>query len=151
MIGIYKLTNLINGKSYIGQSIDIERRIKNHLVYCYEDTSAIHKAVKKYGASNFSWEILEECTIDELDSLERKWIAYYDTYKNGYNLTPGGKDGVGCLDYDTIVDYYLLTGSIKDTAILANCCERTVSHTLKLYNLDKKEIKKCLQEKEKDI
>ena len=66
---VYKLTNLINGKSYVGQTIQtVEKRFKQHQ-HC--KTSLIGKAIRKYGAENFSIEVLAECTTQkELDELE---------------------------------------------------------------------------------
>ena len=59
MIGIYKITNLINDKKYVGQSIHIDRRWKEHI---YQNrNSAIHQAIEKYGIENFIFEIIEEC------------------------------------------------------------------------------------------
>lgn len=92
MVGIYKITNKVNGKSYIGQSIDINRRWNEHKTGSY--TSAIHLAIIKYGIENFIWEILEECSIKELDIKEKYYIQQYNTLApNGYNLTDGGTQG----------------------------------------------------------
>lgn len=88
MVGIYKITKKSNGKSYIGQSNDINRRIEEHK---YKNDLAIDKAIQKYGIESFTYEILEECTLDELDEKETYWIAYYNTYKgSGYNCNAGG-------------------------------------------------------------
>ena len=94
MIGIYKIQNLINGKVYIGQSINIERRFHQHK---YDDSqnSVIHRAIKKYGIENFSFEVIEECNYKDLDEREIFWIKYYNSSNknNGYNLTLGGQRG----------------------------------------------------------
>lgn len=90
MIGIYKIKNLINGKCYIGQSIDINRRWRQHRTDYKDGTVTLYQAIKKYGLSNFSFEVIEECSIDELDDREIYWINYYDSYYNGYNETLGG-------------------------------------------------------------
>jgi group I intron endonuclease len=66
--GIYKIENLINGKIYIGQSIEIEQRWKKHLAA--SDDFLIHKALRKYGKENFSFTILEECDLLKLDERE---------------------------------------------------------------------------------
>lgn len=96
--GIYKITNLINNKSYIGCSKNIEQRwishksesiIENNPQYNY----SIHKAFRKYGIDNFSFEIVELLSELELFEKEKYWINYYDTYNNGYNETPGGDCG----------------------------------------------------------
>ena len=91
MIGIYKITNKINGHAYIGQSVNIQKRLTKHKHYEQEDSHyPLYRAFQKYGIENFLFEILEECTIDELDNREIYWIQYYDTFKNGYNQTSGG-------------------------------------------------------------
>lgn len=72
--GIYKITNLLSGKFYIGQSIDINHRFYEHKIGAgLAHNSAIDEAIKKYGAENFSYEILEECPKEELFSKERYW------------------------------------------------------------------------------
>lgn len=92
MIGIYKYTNQINNMSYIGQSIHIEERKKEHFLnaYHYNLDTDFYRALREFGIESFSFEILEECNKKELDEKEIYWIQYYDSYKNGYNMTPGG-------------------------------------------------------------
>lgn len=85
--GIYKITNNITNKSYIGQSKNIEQRWVEHKNA--KDNYAIHKTIQKYGINNFTFEIIELC--DNLFEREKYWIKYYDTYLNGYNETPGGE------------------------------------------------------------
>ena len=95
MIGIYKITNLINNDCYIGQSINIYNRWEkeknnafNPNAKCYN--YPLYKAIRKYGVQNFSFEIIEECLRKELNEKETYRIKYYDSYYNGYNQTPGG-------------------------------------------------------------
>lgn len=85
MIGIYKITNKINNKCYIGQSIHIERRWSEH---CFPSkTSKISLAIQKYGKNNFNFEVIEECVITELDEKESYWIKFYNSLiPNGYNV-----------------------------------------------------------------
>ena len=85
MIGIYKITNLINGKSYVGQSVHIERRWMEH---CLPSTkSLIAKAIQKYGRENFTFQVLEECPQDLLDKKEEYYINHHNTVvPNGYNI-----------------------------------------------------------------
>ena len=87
--GIYRIHNLITEKDYIGQSTNIYHRWQQHKAR-YDDC-AIHKALKKYGVENFTFTIIEECPQNMLDERERYWIAYYNSYKNGYNEDDGGK------------------------------------------------------------
>lgn len=85
-MGIYKIENLINGKVYIGQSIRIERRWKEH---CFNSSdSLISAAIKKYGKENFSFEILEEVDdTEKLNQLESQYIQRFNSLTpHGYNV-----------------------------------------------------------------
>lgn len=85
MIGIYKITNLINSLCYIGQSVHIERRFLEHKGF--KKASLISKAIKEYGEKNFSFEVIEECEEDKLNEREQYWIKYYNSITpNGYNI-----------------------------------------------------------------
>lgn len=91
MIGIYKITNKLNGKVYIGQSIHIKTRWRQHITA--KDDTLLHKSIQKYGAENFSFEILLECPAEMLNDWEKDMIALYDCISpNGYNLTEGGEN-----------------------------------------------------------
>lgn len=93
MIGIYKITKKSNGKSYIGQSSNIERRFKEHK---YKKDIPIDLAIQKYGSDAFEFSILEECSQEQLDEREIYWIQYYNTYKGfGYNCSAGGGNNRG--------------------------------------------------------
>lgn len=96
MIGIYKFTNKFNGQSYIGQSIHIEQRYKEHLneIQNTRLQTKWYNAVRKYGIENFTFEILEECEPNQLNEREIYWISFYDSFNNGYNSTPGGQEKV---------------------------------------------------------
>lgn len=95
MIGIYKITNQINGKIYIGQSIDIQQRWKQHKqqVKGIRSNNKLYQAMREYGIENFLFEIIEQCEFSqqELDERQRYWIKYYNSYENGYNSTRGGQ------------------------------------------------------------
>lgn len=84
-MGIYKITNLINGKSYIGQSVHIERRWEEH---CHESSdSVISHAIRKYGRKNFDFSVLEEADREQLNELEEKYIQQFNSVvPNGYNV-----------------------------------------------------------------
>ena len=88
MIGIYKITNKINGKIYVGQSNDIQRRFLEHT---HRNKLQIDMAIQKYGKENFIFEILEECPIEQLNEREMYWIETLNSFKNGYNYTLGGE------------------------------------------------------------
>lgn len=90
MIGIYKITKKENGKCYIGQSVDCDRRIKEHCYPSrYKSGLAIDIAIHKYGTEAFTYEIVEECPIEKLNERECYWIKYFNSKENGYNLSDG--------------------------------------------------------------
>ena len=88
---IYKIWNEDNDKLYIGQtSIGIKARWSQHLKNYLTNDAVIYRAMRKHGAGIFHIEEIEECDNSILDEREIYWIAYYDSYKNGYNSKPGG-------------------------------------------------------------
>lgn len=88
-IGIYKLNFNNTNKVYIGQSQNIEARIVSHYSSFKNKTASpkLQEAFELYGKP--TWEILVECRILELDKLEEEAIEIYNSYKNGFNSTPG--------------------------------------------------------------
>lgn len=94
MVGIYKITNNINGKTYVGQSNNIERRFAQHKSPNEQEraqSKPLYKAFKKYGIEHFSFEVIEECSIEELDNREIYWIKELNSLvsQNGYNISEG--------------------------------------------------------------
>lgn len=98
MIGIYKITNIITKDAYIGQSIQIEERFKEHknpTNWKREKNKKLYQNFLNFGLNNFTFEVLEECEIQKLNEKEQYWISYYNTYPNQYNMTPGGQFNAG--------------------------------------------------------
>ena len=96
--GIYMIKNKVNGKMYIGQAIDIERRWKKHrsgLRGNDHDNKHLQNAWNKYGQENFEFSILLECDESQLNNMEIDYIAKLKTYDQdfGYNKTYGGSSG----------------------------------------------------------
>ena len=92
---IYKVTNIIEGKNYIGQTINsMNERKKDHINKALNQNSQteFHKSLRKYGTHCFVWiEIDSAQSIDELNKKEQFWIKFYNTIApNGYNLMMGG-------------------------------------------------------------
>lgn len=90
---IYKATNLVNQKIYIGQTSNFEKRKKRHQYVAKTSPTAFHKALVKYGFDNFKWEILAECdTRAQANSLEKRFIREHGGISNPavYNETEGG-------------------------------------------------------------
>lgn len=99
--GIYKITNLINQKCYIGKSSNIEKRFSYHKTNYTnpkEWNKTLYKAIRKYQLENFSFEIIEFIELDEYNNQgntrEKYWIQFYNSFNNGYNETKGGDGGV---------------------------------------------------------
>lgn len=103
MIGIYKITNKINNKIYIGKSVNIQERWNEHkresllpeekwLANKRGERTYFHSAIRKYGIDSFTWEIIEECDEKQLNEKEQYWIKFYDSNnkEKGYNMTLGG-------------------------------------------------------------
>lgn len=129
MACIYKITNQVNGKIYIGQTrrnlarrwSDHKKDAKRHFENCL-----LHSAMMKYGFDNFTIECIEECSVEQLDKLEKYWINKLDAQnrKIGYNICSGGASynpeekhekqvnngKVLALKYGKPVDQYTLDG-----------------------------------------
>lgn len=95
--GIYCIENMINGKKYIGQAKDIDRRKYQHLKELkgnYHYNKYLQNAFNKYGVNNFKFNIIEKCNIDNLDEREMFYIKKYNTMDKtkGYNLRAGGRE-----------------------------------------------------------
>jgi len=93
---VYKITNSVNGKIYVGQTIrNLERRFKEHCIK--EGCPIFFKAIKKYGKENFNTEVIEECRdTDELNEKEIYWIQKLNSQcPSGYNISKGGSGSSG--------------------------------------------------------
>ena len=140
---IYKITNKINGKSYIGQTIqNVKERFYQHCATkCSQAilNMVIHKAINKYGKSNFTIEVIEEVESTNLNDRERYWIRYYDSYNNGYNSTEGGQDGIKLfknLDIESIVREYKSGKSLREIGRLFNVDKQTIKDLLVRNNIN---------------
>ena len=154
---IYKITNKVNGKSYIGQTrYTIEFRWKQH--QHKKDNTYFHNAIRKYGADNFIVEKLEECNIEDLNEREIYYIAKYNTFKDGYNLTIGG-DGNRTLlldnKYEEISALYLSGFSSNKIATLYKVDKASIVKILKQLgikirnnslNINRQELEELIQD-----
>ena len=98
--GIYTITNIANGKIYIGQAIDIFDRWIEHkcsLRNQYFENDRLQKAWNKYGEESFKFEVLEQWDKEFLDSMEHYWCLLLKSHnrKYGYNLRPTHPNGKG--------------------------------------------------------
>lgn len=140
---IYKITNKVNGKSYIGQTIqNVKERFYQHCaIKCSQVVlnMAIHKAINKYGKSNFTIEVIEEVESTNLNDREKYWIRYYDSYNNGYNSTEGGQDGIKLfknLNTEYIVKEYKSGKSLREIGRLFNVDKQTIKDLLVRNNIN---------------
>lgn len=91
--GIYKITDLTTGLAYIGQSVDIRERFRQHIKSSlgYSGaTNRLYQTMQKSGQSNFTFEVLEQVPRDKLNEREIYWIDFYKTKEYGLNSTKGG-------------------------------------------------------------
>lgn len=97
MIYLYKITNIVNNKVYIGQSIDPEKRWTKHKsASIHTPTQTIHHAMKKHGITNFVFEIVAvSLNQDDANEIETELVSQYDCHISsgkGYNVTYGGSN-----------------------------------------------------------
>ena len=93
MIGVYKITNP-EGKIYIGQSVDIKKRLNQYKNMNKRGIgNHLYNSLKKYGYTNHIFEVLEECSITQLNEKEIYWINFYNSINEGLNLKEGGSFG----------------------------------------------------------
>lgn len=97
--GIYQILNLVNNKSYIGQSLYIERRWQSHRQTSTNSNSAqyeypLYRAMRKYGIESFAFKILEQCSPERLNEREQFYMDLYGSITpNGYNQVNSGQGG----------------------------------------------------------
>ena len=135
---IYCITNLINGKQYIGKTTySVTKRFQEH---CRDSKKErcnkrpLYDAMNKYGIENFIVEELCECDNEELSSYEIQYIEKYNTYSKGYNATKGG-DGSILFDYNLILKLYQEGLSMVEVASKVGCCTDTVSKVIHINNV----------------
>lgn len=165
MVGIYKITNKINGDSYIGRSVNIERRFMEHKTPKNGGGRIIHAAIEKYGLENFSFEVLEECSEEELDSLE---VYYIEKLKPEYNISSGGKGPSGMRHTDEVkellrekarAEWCRKTEEEKEKIIRENLTGPRVGHSvseetrekLRQKNIGKKQSRETVEKRMKTM
>lgn len=132
---IYKVTNILTNKVYIGQtSYTLERRWQQHIYDAFRiksNYSHFQRAIRKYGESTFIIEKIEECPVEMLNDREQYWIAYYNSFYEGYNSTLGGE---GCrtleLNEEEIINLYDKNNSIIQIAEKYNVSCYTIRNIL---------------------
>lgn len=140
---IYKITNLITNKCYIGQTIKMpEDRWKEHLQH-YEANSKndknkkLYQSMREYGVENFSFEVVQDniTNYQKLDEAEIYWIHYYNSFLDGYNGTRGGQRYHSYLPEISIIEDYKKTKSARKTAKNFGIDHSTVDRILNCNNI----------------
>lgn len=146
MVGyIYSIINNKTKERYVGQTIDLGRRKKEHIKDLESNkhlNKKLQSAWNKYGKNNFSFEYqkYDLANKDELNILEKAFIQQYDSYYNGYNLTLGGDGGntLGNLSFENYCLIYIgcrWKGMTEKIAKVLNIDSSTVSAILREKNL----------------
>src|ERR1700722_11731299 len=124
---IYKATNIVNNKCYIGWTSNFKQRKITHLSESFNISSKgypfyFHKAIRKYGFINFQWDILFQSKDGEYlkNEMEPYFISYYNSFGKGYNLTPGGDGTIGKIPWNK--------GLTKETNEIIKEYSKKISH-----------------------
>lgn len=137
MAYIYKITNNINGKIYVGKTeFSIEKRFEEHKKdsrYETKEKRPLYAAFQKYGVENFSISLIEE--TDNPEEREQYWIKELNSFHYGYNATLGG-DGTRLIDYDLVVENYKKFQNAKMVAEAMCICPDSVLDILREKKID---------------
>ena len=136
---IYKITNTLNNKSYIGQtSKSILERWKQHIYDSKKDkhiqNRSLYFDINKYGPDIFSIIEIEKCLDEDAYNREIYWINYYNTFKDGYNNTYGG-EGKHYINYNEVYQLYSIHKNCTKVAELLNISVDSVYNILNKYNI----------------
>ena len=145
MAFIYKITNDVNGKVYIGKTLrSVEKRWKEHIKDSkreHIESRPLYRAMNKYGIDNFRIETIEECSDELVEEREVFWIKGYNSFgKNGYNATIGG-DGQTHVHRALILLLWLGNMTSKQIVKFTGYDLGKVRDILKSYGITTEELK----------
>lgn len=136
---IYKITNDINNKIYIGQTINsIEYRLKCHINEPSKNNK-FHQALTSIGPEHFKIELIEECPNELLNDREKYWIKYYDSVNTGYNTAWGGSCGVH-YNREEILNLWKQGFNIQEISNKIGIDRGLLGQILKQFNITEEEI-----------
>lgn len=149
MSNIYVITNIINGKQYVGKTyLPIQKRFRQHINSCNKERCkhrSLYRAMNKYGINNFKIDLIE--ITNKPEDRERYWIHKLNTYgKNGYNDTLGG-DGKPYIDEKQVIEVYKDKKNCSDVAKICNCHRDSVIAILKRNNVTIYDAKTVIKNK----
>ena len=139
MAHIYVITNIINGKQYVGKTCNsIENRFAEHISDSKKrklEKCPLYSAINKYGSENFKIDLIELCDPNDASDREKYWIQKLNTYgTSGYNATVGG-DGKMFFNHKQLVEQYIGGKTFTQIAQEFNCSPETVSNACKEYGI----------------
>ncbi len=137
---IYKITNTVNGKVYIGQTTQkLYKRWADHCSSVNKSCKALHNSIKKYGKDAFICEAILSCVNkDNLNWAESYFIKFYNSFGEfGYNLSEGGYNYPGYKNRTSVVAYNFETGQC---IFLSN-----INKSSTLFDFDARSIHRCLK------
>jgi len=151
---IYKIENNINGKVYIGQTIqELKIRFKRHCSFSAlskeESNMPIKRAIKKYGKENFTISVIEECDNSIINEREIFWIKKHNSFKNGYNATLGGGglygywNNIKGVDIDEIIEKYKSGIYINTLSKEYSISRQSIRDSLRRNNVELRSATKC--------
>lgn len=137
---IYKITNLINNKVYIGQtSRTIATRWSQHKNSSLTVDTHLYRAMRKYGIENFIIEPIEETVL--LNEREIYWISYYNSFEKGYNMTQGGEGFGRQMDYDLLLKEWNNGLTLTDISNKTGHAPKHIRAALQSQGVSTEEIK----------
>lgn len=136
MAFIYKITNDVNQKIYVGKTeFSIEKRFKEHCKDAFRDRNEkrpLYATMRKYGIEHFHVELLEE--TDNPEDREIYWIEKFGSFKHGYNATVGG-DGKRVYNHEAIIEKLRENPYPSEVAKIFGCSRDTVRNLAKLNGI----------------
>lgn len=151
MAYIYKITNDINDKVYIGKTNKtIKERWKEHCsdyLKRDEEKRPLYSAMKKYGIQHFYIEEIEKCNDEFSNERETYWIGFFHSYTNGYNATLGG-DGKNFYNHNEILQLLQQGKNTNEIIESIGCCKDIVYQVAKNNGID---LLNKAQEKSKEL
>ncbi len=136
---IYKITNIITDRVYIGQTTQkyLSTRWLAHLHEARRGTDRkLYKSIRKHGADNFKIEIIEEIDNSLLEEREIYWITYYNSYKTGYNSNLGGcKQESKLVGKEELLEELYKTNTIHEISKQVGISRTTIRRFLKSINI----------------
>ena len=152
---IYKITNKVNNKCYIGQTMKTaQERWKEHQQHAFgshpnDINKTLYKAIRKYGIENFDFEVIQDNieTYEQLDKAEIYWIDFYNSFVKGYNETFGGQQFHQILPNKEIIADYHKTKSARKTAKNFGIDHSTVDDILNQNNITRYSFREATGQK----